>query len=107
MMDITNAVVAITGVDATTLMGGLALISIIARPIGKAIPDTAKGPLGILRKVAKVVGLYNHNRVTPRLHAGDAIEITSISAQVEARPIFGDAYMRDESTAAGDYDAQR
>lgn len=36
----------------------------VANVIGRAIPDDARGVLGFVRKVAKVVGLYMSNRVT-------------------------------------------
>ena len=41
--------------------GIAALIVAVAQLIGKAIPDTATGALGVVRKVAKVVGLYVQN----------------------------------------------
>jgi hypothetical protein len=33
----------------------------LAQLIGKLIPDTATGSLGVMRKVAKVIGLYVPN----------------------------------------------
>jgi hypothetical protein len=48
--------------DLTTTAGLLALAVAVAQAIGKLIPDTATGALGIVRKVAKVVGLYVQNR---------------------------------------------
>lgn len=35
----------------------------VANVVGRVIPDDAKGILGVVRKVAKVVGLYASNRV--------------------------------------------
>lgn len=51
------------GLEGSALLGVLALVSLVARLIGKAIPDSATGALGIVRKVAKVVGLYVSNRI--------------------------------------------
>lgn len=40
----------------------LALVVLAAQIIGRAIPDSAGGILGIVRKLAKVVGLYVKNQ---------------------------------------------
>jgi hypothetical protein len=40
----------------------VALIMLGAQIIGRAIPDSATGVLGIIRKLAKVVGLYFKNQ---------------------------------------------
>lgn len=40
----------------------IALIVVLAQVIGRAIPDSAGGVLGFVRKVAKVIGLYVQNR---------------------------------------------
>jgi hypothetical protein len=48
--------------DLTTSAGLLALAVAVAQAIGKLIPDTATGPLGVIRKIAKIVGLYIPNR---------------------------------------------
>lgn len=47
--------------DLHTIAGLVALAVAVAQLIGKAIPDTATGPLGLIRKIAKVVGLYVPN----------------------------------------------
>jgi hypothetical protein len=41
--------------------GIAAIVVAVSQLIGKAIPDTASGFLGTVRKVAKVVGLYVQN----------------------------------------------
>lgn len=48
-------------IDVHSMAGIVALVVAVAQLIGKAIPDTATGPLGIVRKLAKVVGLYAPN----------------------------------------------
>ena len=40
----------------------IALVVLFAQVIGRAIPDSAGGILGIVRKLAKVVGLYVKNQ---------------------------------------------
>lgn len=40
----------------------IALIVLAAQIIGRAIPDSAVGILGIIRKVAKIIGLYASNQ---------------------------------------------
>lgn len=52
------------GLESSALMGVLALFSLIMRFIGKSIPDDATGALGIIRKIAKILGLYVSNRLT-------------------------------------------
>lgn len=42
--------------------GVLAIIILAAQLIGKIIPDSAQGPLGFIRSVAKVIGAYVPNR---------------------------------------------
>lgn len=49
--------------DLSTMTGIVALTVAVAQLIGKAIPDTATGPLGVIRQIAKVIGLYVPNKV--------------------------------------------
>lgn len=62
MDQIIDGIVAAIGIDPMALMGFLALISLVSQLIGKAIPDEATGFLGLVRKIAKVIGLYVTNR---------------------------------------------
>ena len=59
-----DLVTQIAGLSGAELAGVLALVSVIARLIGKAIPDDAQGVLSLIRKVAKTLGLYVQNRTT-------------------------------------------
>jgi hypothetical protein len=43
------------------MAAGVAVIIAVAQFIGKIIPDTATGFLGVVRKIAKVIGLYVSN----------------------------------------------
>jgi hypothetical protein len=47
------------------------LIMLILQLIGKAIPDTATGILGLIRKGAKALGLYIDNRISPATDVAD------------------------------------
>jgi len=47
------------------LVATVVAISMVCAALGKLIPDTATGPLGWVRKVLKVGGLYVSNRVAP------------------------------------------
>lgn len=40
----------------------VALVVLVAQIIGRAIPDSAEGFLGVVRKLAKIVGLYVSNQ---------------------------------------------
>lgn len=44
--------------------GVLALVVMIARVLGKVIPDDSTGVLGFIRRLAKVIGMYTPNRKT-------------------------------------------
>ena len=40
----------------------VALVILLAQVIGRAIPDSAGGVLGAVRKLAKIIGLYVKNQ---------------------------------------------
>jgi hypothetical protein len=71
MDDLVNFLAGLLGVSPAVLPLILAVIVALANLAGKLIPDSATGPLGILRKVCKIVGLYITNRVTPNVSTGD------------------------------------
>ena len=51
----------LAGHDWTVL---LPVVVLVSQLIGKAIPDDATGFLGLVRKLAKILGLYVNNRIT-------------------------------------------
>lgn len=55
-MEFLNSIMAELG------LGGLALIMVICRAVGKSIPDSATGAMGILRRACKLLGLYEKNQ---------------------------------------------
>lgn len=59
------------GLDPEMAALALGVLVAIANLVGKAIPDSATGPLGIVRKVCKVLGLYIGNKVTPTINNND------------------------------------
>jgi hypothetical protein len=79
----------LVGVDLETLIAYLAVVVTVSNIIGRLIPDTAVGPLGVLRKVCKVIGIYVGNRVAPTLTANDA-----------ARAVIGFRGLQDTKVAA-------
>jgi hypothetical protein len=48
--------------DLTTYAGQIALVVAVANLIGKKIPDSATGALGVIRNIAKFIGLTTENR---------------------------------------------
>ena len=66
MIDQFLALIAVhLGISKAATVAILGVIIAIANIIGKAIPDTATGFLGGVRKVCKVIGLYVHNKTAP------------------------------------------
>lgn len=57
------------------------LIIAAANLLGKRIPASATGPLGLLRQVALVVGLYIPQRLTPRVTTQNVT--AAIAAEVD------------------------
>jgi hypothetical protein len=51
------------GLSGTTLLAVLATTSLVARLVGKAIPDDKTGFVGFVRDACKVIGLYISNRI--------------------------------------------
>lgn len=60
------------GLEPAEVFGVLAVVSLVCRLIGKAIPDDAGGLLGFIRTGCKVLGLYVSNRVTSGISTTDA-----------------------------------
>lgn len=59
------------GLEGTSLLACLAVISLICRLIGKSIPDDATGVQGMIRRVTKLLGLYVSNRITSGTSVSD------------------------------------
>ena len=70
-MDIIDLITRFLGIDAEYLALILGIVIAVCNLIGKAIPDSATGFLGTLRKIAKVLGLYIGNRITTNVSAND------------------------------------
>lgn len=58
VMQILESITGLSG-EATVLLVGVVVA--VANLVGKLIPDTAPGALGLIRKIAKFVGLYVTN----------------------------------------------
>lgn len=59
------------GVQPSTVLLLIGLIITGCNIAGRVIPDTATGPLGMIRKIAKVVGLLVPNRIAPSVSVND------------------------------------
>lgn len=70
-MDIITLLSHMLGINTGALVGYLALLVTIANLLGRTIPDSATGWLGTVRKVAKVIGFYVGNRITPGVSANE------------------------------------
>lgn len=65
------------GLDPLFVAGMVPFIILAGNLIGRAIPDDATGPLGVVRKVAKVVGLYLSNRVSTGISTNSVIKVAA------------------------------
>lgn len=71
------------GIDQQTIAMLLPLLVIVCGSLGKLIPDSATGFLGILRKILKVIGLYTTNRVQPGITTTDVANAALSIPQVK------------------------
>ena len=69
------------GVEPTTALLGVGVVMTGANILGKVIPDDKKGVLGVIRKVAKVVGAYVPNTV----HKG--VSVTDVARDIVTREL--------------------
>jgi len=88
MTDPLIAVAHLMGVKPMTALATLVIVSAGLNLLGRAIPDDAKGPLGIVRKIAKTGGLYLSNRISTGVSINRAVRenvetIESLPAVVE------------------------
>jgi hypothetical protein len=75
MDNILDAIFAQLGLEGLTLFSTLALISLVCRLVGKAIPDDRTGVLGYVRVVCKVLGLYVSNRISSGISVTDVSKV--------------------------------
>jgi hypothetical protein len=87
------------GVDQPTLILILLLLTAASNILGKSIPASATGPLGIVRKIALVVGLYIPQRLTPNVSTQTVA--AAIAAEVPDATIKAGAKQLKESVATG------
>lgn len=62
METIIGIVESLTGLSPEAAVAAIGAVVAVANLIGKAIPDHVGGPLAVIRKIAKVVGLYITNK---------------------------------------------
>lgn len=76
------------GVDPPTFLLILGVVVAVSNLIGRVIPDDATGVLGLVRKVAKVLGLYLSNRVTGGVSVNDTARTVANRYNVVKSPLI-------------------
>jgi hypothetical protein len=71
MDNVLNALATLFGVDPSTFLLIVGLVVCVCNLAGRYIPDDATGTLGVVRKIAKVLGLYLSNRVSSGVSVND------------------------------------
>jgi hypothetical protein len=72
----------------------LVVISLVSQVVGRLIPDDATGLLGVIRQIAKVLGLYVSNRVSSGISVNDTArqvvreQLPERVAEIEQRAIL-------------------
>lgn len=85
---ILNYLAGVLGVDTPTFLLILGVVIAVSNLIGRLIPDDATGPLGFVRKVAKVLGLYLSNRVSGSISVNDTARTVANRYNVAKSPWF-------------------
>jgi hypothetical protein len=88
------------GIEPATALLMAGLLVTTANVLGRVIPDTATGPLGVVRKVAKIIGLFVPNRIAPAVSVNDvakavvAEKVTQLKREI---PADAKAILREQS----------
>lgn len=79
------------GIDPAILLATIPIVVLIANFLSRAIPDDSTGVLGVIHKIAKVLGLYLSNRISSGVSINSvvkeqvpAIEQTAANASAKA-----------------------
>jgi hypothetical protein len=70
--------------DQSSILFYIILASMGSRALGNYIPESATGVVGMVRKLAKVFGLYVANRITPGVSTSD-VASALIASNVQIR----------------------
>lgn len=87
------------GISPELLPVYLGVLIAVSNLLGKSIPASATGPLGIVRKVALVVGLYIPQRLTPGVTTKNVA--AAIAAEVPDAVIKAGSDQLKEAVATG------
>lgn len=79
MDQIIDLIPGLLGINVVTFYAALGVVVTISNLIGRFIPDSATGPLAVIRKVAKIIGLYAGNRITSNVSANDTARALAAS----------------------------
>lgn len=74
------------GLDPLFVAGLVPFIILGSNLIGRAIPDDAAGWQGIVRKIAKVLGLYLSNRVSSGISVNKVVQVAAGVRNIEEVP---------------------
>ena len=90
LFQLAAAVASALGLDVLTVVGFLPVIVIGLNVLGRAIPDDKTGVLGIVRKFAKIGGLYISNRVSSGVSVNDVAKVAAGVKAVEEVPALAE-----------------
>ena len=89
MTDIVPQIAALIGVNPSTLVLLIFVITTTANAGARLIPDDATGVLGVTRRVCKVIGVYVSSRITAGTTVNDvakaALATPPIPGKVDAQ----------------------
>lgn len=83
-MDLIPDIARLIGVDETNLVFYIGVLVAASNIISRLIPDDATGPLAMVQKVAKFIGLHVQNRVTKGVTTADVVK-TVVGAEVPGK----------------------
>lgn len=70
------------GIEPSTLLSILIVVSVIGNITGRLIPDDKGGAVGVIRDIAKFLGGYVQNRVSTGVKTGDVVK-SIVESRVE------------------------
>lgn len=87
------------GVDPATLPLLIGLIVLISNMISKLIPESTTGVLGVVRKIASILGVALSNRITPNLSSKDISK--ALAAEIPDQTVKAAAAQLPEAVSTG------
>lgn len=105
MDNVLNLLAGLLGVDPSTFLLLVGLVICVCNLLGRLIPDDAVGYLAVVRKVAKVLGLYLSNRVTTGVSVNDTARAVAGASGITVKspgspPVTSSVSLRSPATVA-------